>query len=504
MRSSAVLFSALLVLAPGCKRSKTSGDPAQADGRRESSLAPKGPLQVPAAVPAAADMLLVVRTPSTALDTIVSVDPFGAPEVEEIDALREEIDGYLEANIGVRLSDTQAVAMFGIDEGGDLRAGAVLMGTAGQPRGASLGSHGGVDMVRLPTESGTLVGARVGEALVLGEEAAVKAAIDQASSGTKGPLAQALEASGDGAAVGLAVDLQSEVAATLDAPEGIHGVVATLGEGGATVILSGNTSALEKLKTEITSGFTFTVAQLENQKKRALEGDDASIAMAATLGHYWARRFQTVFTPVLAGDKLVLDVEISMSDPAMLSASLGVVAAIAIPALTKYMRRSKTSEAKINLARMFDGASAFFLAEHVMRGEVVGELPPHMCPSKPGELRGSSGITPPLSVNCNDGPGGRCVPTLGDSLGPGQYDFALWTDNPVWEGLNFVQEESHFYHYNFVYSNSDTGFGACQFTAQAFGDLDDDGVFSTFERAGAADMNGVNGAAGLYIDRELE
>lgn len=504
MRSAAVLLSALVALVPSCKRSERSGDPAQADAQRESGLAPKGPLHVPAAVPADSFMVLMVRTPSTALDTIVSVDPFGAPEVEEIDALRQEIDDYLEANIGLRLSDTRAVALFGIEEGGNLRAGAVLLGTAGDPRGAPLGRHGGVEMVRLPTESGTLVAARVDEALVLGEEAAVKAAIDQTAGGEKGPLAQSLEASGDGVAVGVAVDFESAFAKELHPPEGIDGMVATLGDGGATVIVSGNAAALDRLKGQITTGFTFTVQQLENQKKAALQEDDASIAVAATLGHYWARRFQAVFTPVLAGDKLVLDVDISMRDPAMLSASLGIVAAIAIPALTKYMRRSKTSEARVNIARMFDAASSFFMEEHVMRGEVVGTLPPHMCPSKPGKLQGSSGITPPLSVNCNDGPSGRCISAVGSDLGPGQYDVALWTDNPVWQGLNFVQEEAHFFHYNFVYSNSATGFGECMFTAQAFGDLDDDGVFSTYERAGAADQNGVNGAAGLYIDLELE
>ena len=504
MRSTAVFLSALIGLVPACKRSKTSGDPAAADGQRESGLAPKGPLQVPAAVPADASMLLMVRTPSTALDTLVSVDPFGSPEVEEIDALRKEIDGYLEAHIGLRLSDTRAVAMFGIEEGGALRSGAVLIGTEGEPRGTPLGSHAGVEMVRLPTERGSLVAARVDRALVLGEEAAVKAAIDQAASGAKGPLAQSLEAAGDGVAVGLAVDFDSALGRELDPPEGIEGMLATLGNGGATVILSGQAAALERLKGQITTGFTFTVQQLENEKKRALQGDDASLAMAATLGHYWARRFQAVFTPVLAGDKLVLDVDISMRDPAMLSASLGIVAAIAIPALTKYMRRSKTSEARVNVAVLFDGASAFFHEEHAMRGEVVGTLPPHMCPSKPGKLQGSSGITPPLSVNCNDGPGGRCVPATGSDLGPGYYDVSLWTDNPVWAGLNFVQEQAHYYHYNFVYSNAATGFGECMFTAQAFGDLDDDGVFSTYERSGMADMNGVNAAAGLYIDLELE
>jgi len=46
--------------------------------------------------------------------------------------------------------------------------------------------------------------------------------------------------------------------------------------------------------------------------------------------------------------------------------------------------------------------------------------------------------------------------------------------------------------------------GGCKFTAQAFGDLDEDGVFSTFERSGAADENGTNAGADLYIDQELE
>jgi len=37
-----------------------------------------------------------------------------------------------------------------------------------------------------------------------------------------------------------------------------------------------------------------------------------------------------------------------------------------------------------------------------------------------------------------------------------------------------------------------------------FGDLDADKTYSTFERAGAADKMGVNGAAGIYIDQEVE
>ncbi|MCH9685053.1 MAG: prepilin-type N-terminal cleavage/methylation domain-containing protein [Deltaproteobacteria bacterium] len=194
-------------------------------------------------------------------------------------------------------------------------------------------------------------------------------------------------------------------------------------------------------------------------------------------------------------------------------AILGILAAIAVPALTKYMRRSKTSEARVQIAKIFDAASAFFNEEHVERGEVqllelggqISDLAPHRCPHEDTNPSGptSAGTTPGTGEDCNQGPGGRCVPVPGGA-GGGYYDMALWTDNPVWNGLNFVQEQAHYFHYNFIASNAQAGFGACQFTAQAFADLDGDLTLSTYERAGAADENGVNAAAGLYIDQEVE
>lgn len=193
-------------------------------------------------------------------------------------------------------------------------------------------------------------------------------------------------------------------------------------------------------------------------------------------------------------------------------AILGILAAIAVPALTKYIRRSKTSEARINLAKMFDGAASYFGAEHVERGEVetigsggqMSDQAPHRCPHRSGEDNGpsSAGTTPSLAVVCGNGPGGRCVPST--HAGGGYYPITDWGDNEVWNGLGFQMEQSHFFHYGFVASNAATGFGRCQFTSQAFGDLDNDGLFSTFERSGGADANGVNAAAGLYFDREVE
>lgn len=189
-------------------------------------------------------------------------------------------------------------------------------------------------------------------------------------------------------------------------------------------------------------------------------------------------------------------------------AILGILAAIAIPALTKYMRRAKTSEARIQLAKMFDATSAYFNEEHSERGEValignggaIMAMAQHRCPHMSGTPTGptNAGITPALSLDCNAGPGGRCVPAQ-------TYQMTEWTNNNVWNGLNFQMEQAHYFHYEFIATNAATGFGACQFTAQAFGDLDADGaIYSTYERAGAADQHGVNAAAGLYIDQEVE
>ncbi len=164
-------------------------------------------------------------------------------------------------------------------------------------------------------------------------------------------------------------------------------------------------------------------------------------------------------------------------------AILGILAAIAIPAFTKYMRRSKTAEARVNVARMADALSQYYSEN--------GKCPDHDGPE------GAAGVTPPLSVNCNSGASGKCR-TGG---GAGGYPPTAWSDNPVWSAIDFEPNGPHYFHYDFRWKEED---GLCQFTAQAFGDLDDDLVYSTYERSGAADVNGVSNAAGLFIENEVE
>lgn len=193
-------------------------------------------------------------------------------------------------------------------------------------------------------------------------------------------------------------------------------------------------------------------------------------------------------------------------------AILGILAVIAVPALQKYMRRAKTAEAKTQIAKLYDAASSYFKTEHAERGATnfieqggqVMDLAPHKCPHPANTpAGGEAGITPAINIDCNVGPGGKCVPATGGG-GAGYYPIEDWNNNPVWNGMNFLQEQAHFFHYNFKAVNNTQGYGQCQFTAQAFADLDADLVFSTYERSGAADIQGVNASIGLYVDQEVE
>ena len=76
-----------------------------------------------------------------------------------------------------------------------------------------------------------------------------------------------------------------------------------------------------------------------------------------------------------------------------------------------------------------------------------------------------------------------------------------WSED-TWQALDFAIRDP--FHYKYIYLSEGEGTDA-QFTIRAIGDLDRDGVFSTFERIGTVnDENEVEGAAAIYSDKELE
>lgn len=483
-------------------------------GDKSSPAQFRGAIAIPDAIPIGASAVMVARVPESLFASLIAADPVGLP-TDDLSAMKAELDSYLRGQLGVSMTDATTVGAFMLKKES---FGIVLVGIDGEIKGEKTGQVAGVDVYALPGNEKGLSIATKDDLLLLGSEATLTAALNAHASPAKSmkgsPLGKLIAAETEGAAVVVGVEisglddaLRSEIPPTMKLDRGLM----TFGNQGLKVMLVGEKDSLDQIASLVNLGLGELVSEAERAKKRATDPfsrDGVAVGAASIVATHYARRSKEMLKPVVEDGRLTMSMPFAAGDPAVLAAITGMGAAIAIPAFTRYTRRSKTSEARVGLAKMFDAASSYFNEEHIPRTEVavlsgtIGGPAPHRCPDN-GALSGESGITPPLSVDCSKGPGGRCVPSVGGA-GPGYYDMSLWNDNKVWNGLNFQQEQAHYFHYNFIYKNDDTGFGSCQFTAQAFADLDGDGVFSTYERSGAADQHGINAAAGLYIDQEVE
>ena len=154
-------------------------------------------------------------------------------------------------------------------------------------------------------------------------------------------------------------------------------------------------------------------------------------------------------------------------------AIIGILAAVAIPAFLKYIKRSKTTEAGVNVRKLYDGEVAYFDEEHVTRsGSII---------SKQFVSAGPEPSTAGLGVDKRTGN------WEGDAFKA--LKFAV--DSPV----------------QFSYTTVSSGLGTqAAFTARANADLDGDGTTSLFERVCTVDTatGEVVGGAGLYSYNTLE
>jgi prepilin-type N-terminal cleavage/methylation domain-containing protein len=172
---------------------------------------------------------------------------------------------------------------------------------------------------------------------------------------------------------------------------------------------------------------------------------------------------------------------------------LGVLAAVAVPAFIKYIRRAKTSEAEDKLSEMYRSSVAYFSQEQVVRGTGMAAIAP--------QFPETQAATPGACTACAAATDGRCAP----GSFPAGYDASSW-DTPTWQALNFAIADPHYfvYEYESMAVAADRGAGAV-FTARAQADLDDDMVCSTFERAGVVNANGdVEGTRGIFRNLPTE
>jgi len=161
-------------------------------------------------------------------------------------------------------------------------------------------------------------------------------------------------------------------------------------------------------------------------------------------------------------------------------AILGSVLAVAIPAFFRDLRSSRFAEPTEGLAHLGEGAVAY-AASHL-----VGEAFPPSAPLTPAH--------PPRGIMAADPFGTWQTPTWQ----------ALGFPPPRASGRAFTEGQPHAFSFAF---DSTLSPARSSFVAHAHGDLDGNGVMSTFELRGH-DVEGDPGGAavepGLYVEDKLE
>ncbi len=150
---------------------------------------------------------------------------------------------------------------------------------------------------------------------------------------------------------------------------------------------------------------------------------------------------------------------------------IGVLGSVAIPMLNRYMKRSKTTEATLNLRKIYDGEISYYQEEHTdSNGQALSKyfLSCAALPAVPKDQKQS-----------------------GD-----------WSQDN-WPLIKFAPDGPVFY----SYTTAATGMNlTAMFTARAEGDIDGDQTTSLFERIAAVDASTGEplGAASVYMLDELE
>jgi type IV pilus assembly protein PilA len=152
-------------------------------------------------------------------------------------------------------------------------------------------------------------------------------------------------------------------------------------------------------------------------------------------------------------------------------AIVGVLAALAIYGVQKYMASAKSAEARSALGQLSKSARIAYDRENsdstlIAAGEAGGELRNQLCLS--------AGAAVPASLDDVKGTKYQSSPD----------DWSAGDAQTGWQCLKFTMSGPQYYQYNYEQGGTGPGVAGGTFTATAQGDLDGDGEPSTFTIAG--------------------
>ena len=144
---------------------------------------------------------------------------------------------------------------------------------------------------------------------------------------------------------------------------------------------------------------------------------------------------------------------------------LGILAAVAIPAFTRYVKRSKTAEATGNISKIYQGQVSYYQASQEQSTQASFVNATAMPSANPSNVK----YTP---------------------------NVAQWISDASWNAVSFSLDTGHYYQYA---CPGDTA----TFSARAVGNIDGDTTSSTFQRVGTVTAGEVQGSQ-IQITNELE
>jgi hypothetical protein len=386
------------------------------------------------------------------------------PMFDKHEAMRADLSAFLTRTVGLDLVEADSFVAWSTQlQPTPTWAALVHLPKSGALHGQKSGSFEGVDLIKL---AGTAVAASVPAGLLVGDESEVKRAILVAKK-----KAGALGASS--ILMGPLSDKAADLVIVLD-PVSVAGDIAK--QFGAQVTslvvrgrqlaleVSGDGTKLQLAQALVNNAVAGQLAELKAKMDASAKGDDIGQGISDITAYHGAQDAWKELQPKLTGNKLVFQYTFPETGNAQFLAMAGVGAAVAIPAFTKYERRSKTVEATTNLRLLSDAARA----------------------KKKARFPKSTAWTP--AKPCCQQPGAKCQP-----------DPQAWKA-PAWKALDFSVAEPSNYQYRVVTEGKGA---AATMSVEARGDLDCDGTYSSFKRTLRLE-NGDLVDSGLESKDEIE
>jgi prepilin-type N-terminal cleavage/methylation domain-containing protein len=195
----------------------------------------------------------------------------------------------------------------------------------------------------------------------------------------------------------------------------------------------------------------------------------------------------------------------SLIELMVIVAVVGILAAVAVPAYQGYIARSKTAEVPNNLSAMYQGASTYSAREFWYEGPSEGVGTPE------GEAWGFS-----MTIRCLLPSSSRIPASPGPVSQYGEFE-----SDEVFQAIGFQVADPVYYGYQVLSMGmASSGMSmsgdmaipslcminaGAAYTFTAVGDLDGDGVRSTFEIAAGIDESlEMYRQPGIYAEMELE